>query len=104
MNIDERIEALVQSVELLYLNSRDSDRRMDEVWQRMEERDRLEAEQRAEFRLQMAELNRQMAEYTATSDRLWKLYTSHDRNLALHEQRLDEHDNRLHSLDGGLSG
>ena len=90
MNIDVRIEAPVQSVELLYLNSRDSDRRT-------EERDRQEAEDRAEFR-------RQMAEFAANSDRLWKLYTSHERNLTMHEQRLDQHDDRLHKLDGGRIG
>ncbi len=78
MNIDDRLEALAQSVGLLYLSSKDSDRRMDE-------------------------LRQSVAELVANSDRLWMLYTSQDRNLSLHERRLDDHDNRLHNLDGGQS-
>ena len=78
MNIDDRLEALVQSVELLYLSSRDSDKRMDQ-------------------------LRQSVAELVANSDRLWMLYTSQDRNRSLRVQRLDEHDNRLHDVVGGQS-
>jgi hypothetical protein len=56
MNIDDRLEALTQGVELLYLSSKDSDRRMDQ-------------------------LRHSVAELVANSDRLWMLHTSQDRNL-----------------------
>ncbi len=78
VTIDDRLEALTQSVELLYLSSKNSDTRMDQ-------------------------LRQSVAELVANSDRLWMLHTSQDRNLSLHERRLDQHDTRLHNLDGGLS-
>jgi two-component sensor histidine kinase len=76
MNIDNRLEALAQSVEVLYQSSKGSDRRVDQ-------------------------LRQSVAGLVANSDRIWMLHTSQDRTLSLQERRLDEHDNRLHNLDGG---
>lgn len=92
MNIDERLEALAQSVELLVSMHRDHEQRAQEYEQRAQENEQraLESEQRAEKR--MAKLETYMAQMMQSITRLSNV-------SAVHAIRIDDHEKRIAELE-----
>lgn len=85
MTIDQRIEALTQSVELLASFHRDSEKRMEDYAKQMKE---LSAEHRDFARL----MTQYSADVKDTFRRLGNI-------AAAHEERLDGHERRLDNLE-----
>ncbi len=99
MTIDERLEALTQSVELLAAMHRDSERSAAERERSTAERERsaAERERAAAARERTAaeretRLDRRLAEIMEAINTLGRI-------AGLHQDRLDDHERRLENLE-----
>ncbi len=92
MTIDERLEALTQSVELLAAMHRDSERSAAERERSAAERERAAAARERTAAERETRLDRRLAEIMEAINTLGRI-------AGLHQDRLDDHERRLENLE-----
>jgi hypothetical protein len=86
VNIDERLEALAQSVEILALEQRDNEKRFVAM---QEQADRQFAELRADLRQQFAQVSQLFTQTDGFINSLARIAQTHQQRIDDHEQRID---------------
>ncbi len=104
MTIDERLEALTQSLELLGSLHRDNDRRMGEIMDAMARNEERMARNEKRLEQMMDAMARNEKRLDRNDERMAQMMDAITRLARIadaHQDRLDDHGERLEHLEGG---
>jgi hypothetical protein len=93
VNIDERLEALTQSVELLAAMQRDGERRFQEQFDKVTGQFKLHEQLFGQVALRLREVTDNIREVNDSIDSLARI-------AGVHQERLDRHEQKLRDLEG----
>jgi flagellar capping protein FliD len=91
MSLDERLEALTQTVELMPAMQRDNERRFDEQFDRLQKQFAVQTSQHEQIFGQVALRFHEVGDYIDSLARI----------AGVHQERLDSHEQRLDDLEQG---